>query len=182
MLVLYSDGLEDHVAKGRARQLRQRLDSGRKLAVLHFALEPPEADAELRKVLVDAIGGRFEAGWSVNPTWKPKASALPAHPAARGVGALEVEDEWYYHMRFRGRLEGIQPLLSVLPPADSLAEDGPRTGNPEVRAAIARGEPQILAWTCEDKNGARGFGFTGGHFHRHWYDGNFRKLVLNGIV
>ncbi|MBI4623381.1 MAG: hypothetical protein HY736_09220, partial [Verrucomicrobia bacterium] len=58
LLVLYSDGLEDHVAKGRAPFLRRRLDAGRKLAVLHFALEPPEGDAELKKVLVDAIGGR----------------------------------------------------------------------------------------------------------------------------
>lgn len=182
LLVLYSDGLEDHVAKGRAARLQQRMDAGRKLAVLHFALEAPEGDAALRKLLLDAVGGRFEAGWSVNPTWKVQGSPLPAHPAARGVGPLEVEDEWYYHMRFRAGNEGIRSLLKVLPPATSIAEDGPRTGNPTIRAEISRGEPQILAWTCENKNGSRGFGFTGGHFHRHWYDGNFRKLVLNGLV
>jgi ankyrin repeat protein len=42
--------------------------------------------------------------------------------------------------------------------------------------------PQVLAWTHRTAGGARGFGFTGGHFLRNWYDTGFRTLVLNGIV
>ena len=34
----------------------------------------------------------------------------------------------------------------------------------------------------ENPQANRGFGFTGGHFHRNWGDENFRKLVLNGIL
>ena len=34
----------------------------------------------------------------------------------------------------------------------------------------------------ERPDGGRGFGFTGGHFHRNWGDPNFRKLVLNAIL
>ena len=30
--------------------------------------------------------------------------------------------------------------------------------------------------------GGRGFGFTGGHFHRNWQDDNLRKIVLNAIA
>jgi ankyrin repeat protein len=42
--------------------------------------------------------------------------------------------------------------------------------------------PQVVAWTHRASSGARGFGFTGGHFLRNWYDDGFRTLVLNGII
>jgi hypothetical protein len=70
-----------------------------------------------------------------------------------------------------------------LPPADSLARpDGSHSGNQHVRAAVARGEPQHMAWAVERDDGGRGFGFTGGHVHWNWADPNFRKLVLNAIA
>jgi type 1 glutamine amidotransferase len=47
---------------------------------------------------------------------------------------------------------------------------------------VKRGEPQILAWARERPDGGRGFGFTGGHFHRNWGNDDFRKLVLNAIL
>jgi ankyrin repeat protein len=94
------------------------------------------------------------------------------------VGPFTIDDEWYYHLRFR---PGIRPLLQAVAPADSLGQDGLRSGNPAVRAAVARREPQILGWVYEGA-GVRTFGFTGGHYHRNWGDANFRKLVLNGIV
>ena len=37
-------------------------------------------------------------------------------------------------------------------------------------------------WATERADGGRGFGFTGGHFHRNWGDENFRKIVLNAIL
>lgn len=181
LVVLYSDGLEDHVAKGSAAVLRRRLEAGKNLAVLHFALEPPTEDAALAQLLLDATGARFEAGWSVNPVWRLQATPDPSHPVAHGVGALDVEDEWYFHLRFADG-PPVQPVLRALPPAESVRGDGPRSGNPDVRAALARGEPQIVAWTIRRGNGARGFGFTGGHFHRNWYDPAFRRLVLNGLI
>lgn len=179
LIVLYSDGLADHVAKGRGGELRERWQTGRPLAVLHFALEPPEDDPELAGVLMDAIGGRFEAGWSVNPVWRLRAAPRDEHPAAAGVGPLDIEDEWYFHLRLRA---DVQPLLDALPPAEVVEQDGPRSGNAAVRAALARGERQVVAWTVENANGVRGFGFTGGHFHRHWYDTNQRRLVVNALL
>ena len=182
VVVLYSDGLEEHVAKGHVQVLRQRLNTGKALAVLHFALEPSADDAGMKEILRDAIGGYFEAGWSVNPVWSLQASPTSAHPAARGVGPLAIADEWYFHLRFREPSRGLDTLLAALPPPAIVAEDGPRSGNAAVRAAIARSEPQTVAWTCLNENGARGFGFTGGHSHKFWYDDNLRRLVLNGIA
>ena len=37
-------------------------------------------------------------------------------------------------------------------------------------------------WACERPDGGRGFGFTGGHFHKNWANDNFRKDVLNAIL
>ena len=58
-LVLFSDGLERHVARDHADALRRHAAAGRGLAVLHFALEP--SPGELADTLLAVIGGRFEA-------------------------------------------------------------------------------------------------------------------------
>jgi type 1 glutamine amidotransferase len=161
-LVIYSDGQDAHAAKGHLAELRQRLTAGKGLVVLHYALEP--ADAETAEFLDEAIGGHYQPGWSVNPVWQMKNPLFAGHPVTRGVQPFEMEEEFYYHIRFR---EGVIPLLRALPPASAPGAD-------EV--------PQTLAWAVENPNRARGFGFTGGHFHRHWLNENFRKLVLNAIV
>ena len=36
-------------------------------------------------------------------------------------------------------------------------------------------------WSVERPDGGRGFGFTGGHFHKNWQDHNFRKTILNAL-
>ncbi len=176
-LVIFGDGLGDHPANGQTAALRQRLDAGKGLAVIHFALE--SSDPELTQLLDDAIGGHFDPAWSVNPIWKMSSPTVGTHPAARGVSPFDIQDEFYYHLRLRPE---IIPLLQAQPPESSLGEDGPRSGNPAVRKALAHKVPQTLAWVVENPNKSRGFGFTGGHFHSNWADENFRKLVLNGIV
>ena len=35
---------------------------------------------------------------------------------------------------------------------------------------------------AERSDGGRGFGYTGGHFHRNWGDANNRKLFLNALL
>lgn len=182
LIVLYSDGLEKHVARGQGGWLRERLNQGKSVAVLHFALEAPEDDPDLQSFLLDAIGARFEVNWSVNPIWTLVGSPDPGHPASRGVGRLNVEDEWYYHLRLRDGPRLPASLLSVVPPEGSLGQDGPRSGNAAVRTALQRLEPQLVAWTFTSGQGARGFGFTGGHFHRNWYNEDIRRLVLNALV
>jgi hypothetical protein len=182
LVVLYSDGDGAHVAHGHVAALRARLEAGRALAVLHFALEPAATDPGLKQLLLDAIGGCFEVNWSVNPVWRLQASPVATHPAARGVGELNLTDEIYFHLRFRDGGRGIFPLLTARPAPALVADDGPRSGNAAVRAALARGEAQTIAWTSTSEQGARGFGYTGGHAHRFWYDDHVRRLVLNGLV
>jgi hypothetical protein len=60
--------------------------------------------------------------------------------------------------------------------------DGAHSGNPHVRATMEKGEIQHVAWAYERPAGGRGFGFTGGHFHRNWGDDNFRRIVLNALT
>lgn len=175
-LVLYSDGLDRHVAKGRVAELQAHAARGRGLSVLHFAVEASPGD--LADFLLERLGGRFETDWSVNPLWTAREPILLPHEVTRGVGSFELEDEWYYHLRLA---PGIKPVLQALPPPETLGQDGPRSGNPAVRAALARGEAQTLGWVYTSA-GTRAFGFTGGHFHRNWRDDDFRTLVLNGIV
>jgi type 1 glutamine amidotransferase len=60
---------------------------------------------------------------------------------------------------------------------------GTHNGNPEVRQQVLEAkQPQVVAWAVERKDGGRGFGFTGGHFHKGWANDNQRTLVLNAIV
>jgi len=178
-VVLYSDGLDSHVAAGRHDALLSRVAAGKGHVVIHFALEA--GDPELTEALQAAIGGNFEVDWSVNPIWELKEPKLADHPITRGVSPFEVRDEFYYHMRFRD--EGVTPILQAHPPESSLgAEDGPRSGNPTLRAALANHEPQTLAWASENPGGSRGFGFTGGHFHALWMNDDYRTLIVNAIA
>jgi hypothetical protein len=80
-------------------------------------------------------------------------------------------------------MKGVTPILTAIPPLSTMSRaNGPHEGNPAVRAAVAAGEPQTVAWAFENAYGGRGFGFTGGHYHKNWANPNMRKLVLNAIL
>ena len=179
-IVLYSDGNDKHVAKGKAETLQALRDRGVGFAVLHYALEP--GDDALNSFLEEAIGAYFEVDWSVNPVWTLERPSFAKHEITQGVSFENIEDEWYYHLRFPQPQAPISHLLTTVPPTSSLGEDGPRSGNPAVRDALSAGKPQSLAWAVEETGKPRGFGFTGGHFHHNWNDSDFRKLALNGIA
>ena len=182
-VVIYSDGGGGHpfLRDERLKTIGELMKKGVGLVCLHYAVEPTKEAGE--KEFLDWIGGCFEVDWSVNPTWQPAFKPMPNHPCTRGVRPFSVADEWYYHMRFREGMKRVLPILSAVPPESTLSRpDGPHEGNPAVRAAVKRGEPQVVAWVCERGNGGRGFGFTGGHYHRNWGNDDFRKLVLNAIL
>lgn len=182
-ILIYADGGNGHPAikPERLAKLRQLMSKGVGLGCAHYGVEVPKG--EPGDALLDWIGGYFEMFWSVNPHWVADFKDFPKHPITRGVKPFRINDEWYYHMRFPEGMQGVIPILSALPPAETLNRpDGPHSGNPAVRAAVAKGEPQVLMWAKERKDGGRGFGFTGGHFHKNWQDENFRKVVLNGLL
>lgn len=180
-IVMYGDGGPGHMVNKHLAELDALAKKGVGIVCLHYAVEVPKGPSGEK--LLDWIGGYFEADWSVNPHWTASYSNLPDHPITRGVKPFEINDEWYYHMRFRDGMRGVTPILTALPPKETLSRpDGPHAGNPAVRAAIARGEVQHMAWAVQREDGGRGFGFTGAHYHWNWADPNFRKLVLNAIA
>jgi hypothetical protein len=182
-LVVYSDGAKGHplLQGDRLKTVGALMKKGVGLVCLHFAVEPTKEAGE--KEFLNWLGGCFEPDWSVNPTWRPEFKPLPKHACTRGVNPFSVNDEWYFHLRFRDGMKGVVPILSAVAPESTMSRrDGPHEGNPAVREAVKRGEPQIVAWACERPDGGRGFGFTGGHYHRNWGNDDFRKLVLNAIL
>jgi type 1 glutamine amidotransferase len=182
-IFLFSDGGGGHPFNRPERRevIGKLMKQGVGLGCAHYAVEVPKGATG--EAFLQWIGGYFEPHWSVNPHWTADFKTFPEHAITRGVQPFKINDEWYYHMRFRPGLESVTPILTDLPPKNTLnREDGPHSGNPAVREAIARGEPQHVMWAVERADGGRGFGFTGGHFHRNWAEENFRKIVLNAIV
>jgi type 1 glutamine amidotransferase len=182
-IVLYMDGGPNHPAlqNNRLQKLDALMKRGVGLACLHYAVEPTIERGE--KEFLDWIGGAFEINWSVNPHWDAEFKTFPKHPITRGVKPFKINDEWYFHMRFREGMKGVTPILSAIPPETTMNRgEGTHQGNPAVREAVKKGEPQHVAWAAVRKNGGRGFGFTGAHVHNNWGDENFRKVVLNAIL
>ncbi|HTL18328.1 MAG TPA: ThuA domain-containing protein [Patescibacteria group bacterium] len=182
-IVLYSDGGGGHplLRDDRLQMVGRLMDKGVGLVCLHYAVEPTKERGE--KEFLDWMGGCFELNWSVNPTWTADFQSLPQHPVTRGVRPFKLFDEWYFYMRFRDGMIGVTPVLNaVAPPATMNRPDGPHEGNPSVRASVANHDTQHMAWVYERPGGGRGFGFTGGHYHKNWGNDNFRKLVLNAIL
>lgn len=178
-IVMYCDGGSGHPVMDHLAQVDALADRGVGIVCIHYGVEIPKG--EPGDYFLKWIGGYFEADWSVNPHWKAEFRELPEHPITRGVKPFAIQDEWYYHMRFRPEMQGVTPILTAVPPASTLERpDGPHSGNPHVRAKA--GQPQHVAWAAERENGGRGFGFTGGHFHWNWGRPEFRRLVLNAIV
>lgn len=180
-IVMYSDGGDGHMAIPHLRHLDRLMKKGAGLLNIHYAVEVPAGEAG--DYFLKWVGGYFEIYWSINPFWTPRFDSFPNHPVTHGVPPFEVRDEWYYHMRFNEDTKGLVPILKLHPPMSTLdRNDGAHEGNPHVRAAMARNEPQVMAWAYERPDGGRGFGFTGGHVHNNWKVDGFRKLVVNAIA
>jgi hypothetical protein len=182
-IIIYADGQDKHIAlqNDNLARLDQALSKGAGLGLLHYAVEPTleKGQAEFLRW----VGGAFEIHWSVNPHWEANFKSLPRHPITRGVKPFSILDEWYFNMRFVENQKGLTPILVAVPDASTTSRpDGHHSGNPTVRAAVARGDPQTVAWAFERPNGGRGFGFTGAHFHNNWGNDDFRKLVLNSVL
>lgn len=180
-VVIYSDGGGGHPAIKQLEELKKMAAAGVGIGCIHYAVEIPKGAPG--DTLRDLIGGYFETDWSVNPHWDASFK-LPKHAVTRGIRDFNIRDEWYYHMRFREGMAGVTPILTALPPPESLTrKDGPHAGNPAVRAAVLeRKEPQHVMWAYDAPSGARAFGFTGGHFHKNWQQDDHRRIVLNAIA
>lgn len=160
------------------------------LGFMHYGVEvvPNQAGDQFKRW----IGGHYENMYSCNPMWEPSYEKFPEHPITRGVKPFQIKDEWYFNMRFvegfnaegPAEREGTRfvPIL-VAKPSDDVRNGPyvyPKGPYPHIQAASGR--PEAMLWAVERKDGGRGFGFTGGHFHDNWANENFRKTVLNALV
>lgn len=181
-IVIYSDGGGGHPFNAHLDELSQLTAKGTGIVCIHYGVEVPKGPSGEK--FLEWTGGYFEPHWSVNPHWTAYYRQLPKHPTTNGVKPFSTNDEWYYHMRFRENMKGVTPILTDLPPKESLSRpDGPHSGNPAVRKAVLEDkEPQHMAWARERPDGGRGFGCSGGHVHWNWGHPQFRKLILNAIV
>ncbi len=191
-LVIYSDGARKHPLKdkGRLELVGRLVAGGMGLGCMHYGVEvvPEDAGEEFRQWL----GGHYEHEWSCNPIWTPTFEEFPDHPVANGVRPFAVEDEWYFNMRFREGFDATGPReidgarftpILVAKPSDEV-RDGPYVypKGPYAHIQAAKGRDEAMLWTLERPDGGRGFGFTGGHFHRNWQNDEFRKVVVNAIA
>ncbi len=180
-VVMYCDGGGRHMVVPHLSEVDALNRDGVGVGCIHYAVEVEKEKGG--KEFLDWLGGYFEKDWSVNPHWTAEFTSMPHHPITRGVEPFAIEDEWYFHMRFRDGMENVTPILSAVAPESTMKRpDGPHSGNRHVRKSVAAGEAQHVAWASDQPGRGRGFGFTGGHFHRNWGDDDFRKLVLNAIV
>ncbi len=177
-IVMYMDGRGGHpvVQKDRLAAMDKLLKSGKGWVNLHYAVDYLAKDG---KTVIGWMGGYYEPDWSFNPHWDAEIRSLPKHPITRGFKPFTLRDEWYYNMRFVDDMKGVTPILQAIPP-DSTRKAG---GAPkEVKKHIGASKLETLAWAYERPDGGRGFGFTGGHFHRNWADEDFRRVVVNAIL
>ena len=108
-IIVYSDGGTGHLSIPHFEQISELMDQGMGLAMLHYAVEVPKGEPGDR--FLDWIGGYFETHLSVNPYWTATFTGFPEHPITRGLEPFSLEDEWYYHMRFRDNMQGVTPLV-----------------------------------------------------------------------
>lgn len=187
-VVMYFDGGTGHPVNSHEEELQRLAEQGGiGLVPIHYACEVP---ADRGQVMLEGLGGYFEPYYSVNPFWTAEFSELPSHPVTSGIEPFSIHDEWYYHMRFADGMENVTPILTDLPPDESITDrwspdqdDNIRHGNQAVyEAVVENDEAQHMAWAYEGDFGNRGFGFTGAHYHWNWGHDQFRDLVLNGIA
>ena len=182
-MVILSDGGGRHPINKNLEEFDALAEKGVGLVCVHYAVEVPKgAPGDMLKKW---LGGYFEVFWSVNPHWTADFKTLPKHPITRGVQPFSLKDEWYYHMKFRDRMEGVTPILSALPPADTLKRgDGPHSNNPHVKkissgkkrktaCRMGLGKAERAAWVLV---------VTGAHHHKSWDNDDFRTCVLNAII
>lgn len=175
-IVIYCDA--SSAIQGKWDVLDELTKKGVGLMFMHYAVHPSKENAD--KYQRRWVGATMEDDYSVNPHWLAELEVMSGHEIAQGVpGKFESFDEFYYHMRFQKDRKAVLDLVTAVPTRERM------------RAYInmwnwngknGMGKPQTMMWGVERKDGGRGVGFVGGHYHRNWALDGFRTVVLNAIV
>ena len=193
-VIFYMDGGGRHEVvqegKRRLKMVDGWADKGVGLGFMHYGVEviADQAGEQFKKW----IAGHYDHMFSCNPIWEPRFEHFPKHSICNGVKPFAAKDEWYFNMRFIDGVSAAGPSetnelkfwpILVASPSDDVRNGPyvyPKGPYPHIEAS--KGRAEAMMWATERKNGARGFGFTGGHFHDNWGDDNFRKVVLNAML
>ena len=179
-IVLFMDGGGGHPINRNLVQVKKEIDRGCGLMCMHYAVEVPLGKSG--KALQNWIGGYYETGWSINPHWIAESRLNRKHPISFGVEDFKVKDEWYFNMRFREGKEGVTSVLDAVPDDNARSGRSSWPRGPKKHIVEASGRAETLCWSVERKDGGRGVGFTGAHFHYNFGNDGFRKLVLNAVA
>ncbi len=193
-IIFYMDGGRRHEVVQQGRRRLELVDGwakqGKGLGFMHFGVEivPDQAGDEFKRW----IGGHYENMFSCNPIWEPAFEQFHRHPITRGVKPFSVKDEWYFNMRFVNNAAGnktgalgelkFTPILVASPPESVRGGPYVYPKGPYKHIVANKGRAEAMMWAVERPGGGRGFGFTGGHFHDNWANGDYRKTVLNACL
>jgi len=169
-VVVYADGGAklSFLEPARWARIKQLMDKGTGLVMLHQAVEVPEAQAEELKSWLGAV---WQKDIGSRGHWDMEFAEFPKHPINQGVTAFAAPfDGWLYNLHFA---PSATPLLSGQVP------DKNRT---TADAKAHAGRPEVVAWSFERPNGGRSFAFTGCDLHRNWSVESQRRFVTNGIL
>jgi hypothetical protein len=170
-ILLFSDGSDNDAKKhpllngNRMEVFARQMQRSCGYAAIHYTTFTPK---DLEERFLDWVGGYYdyETGPPPKHWWSKHVvddyslhPATPDHPISRGLEPLKLHEEYYFQMRFR---EGDKRRKNIL----SFGDD----------------DASAVAWAVERADGGRGFGYTGGHFHKSWENETVRRMVLNAIL
>lgn len=169
-VVVYADGGAklSFLEPARWARIKQLMDKGTGLVMLHQAVEVPAAQAEELKSWLGAV---WQNDIGSRGHWDMEFTEFPKHPINQGVTAFAAPfDGWLYNLHFA---PGATPLLSGQVP------DKARS-TADAKAHVGR--PEVVAWSYERPNGGRSFAFTGCDLHKNWQVESQRRFVTNGVL
>ena len=160
--------------------LDKKVKEGMGIMFMHYGVHPTKEVGE--KYYKNWIGGYYDDAFSVNPSWiadlKPKAG----HPISRGLESpFKTYDELYWNLNIHSKNSEVYPLVTAIPTQQNMVRYG-SSKFWNILAAKKLGTQQSIIWCRDPKEGARGAGFVGGHYHKNWAIDNYRRMILNTIA
>ena len=175
-IVLFSDGA-DHgelnhpllVGTRRLKVLGELMDKGVGLVALHYSLFLPREKGGDQ--FLKWVGGHFdyESGDAPNKWFSRietrEFKVFPGaerHPVSRGVEPFSIKEEFYFNIRFPKEKKNITPIATLDPEKSDWS--------------------RVVGWAIERPDGGRGFGYTGGHFHKSFEHPQVQQMLINAIL
>jgi len=116
-VIFYMDGGSGHpiIQADHQAVVQKLIDEGVGFVNLHYAVEYPKSKSDH---ILNWLGGYYETGFSTNPHWKADFKKMPEHEITRGVKPFDIQDEWYFNIRFAPESKKVTPILTATPPDD----------------------------------------------------------------